>query len=268
VATTTRSFAVPALMYHQIAERTESTSRLAVTPRSFAQQLALLHDQGFTSVRGTDLARARAGHGVLPARPVVLTFDDGYRDFHEVALPVLQRYGFVATVFVTTGWIEEGGAGPGGPARMLSWSQLAELVAAGMEVGAHTRSHPQLDQIPAERASQELAASKDELEQRLGGPVPGMAYPFGYSSGRVRRQARQVGYDYAFAVGDAMVGEGADPMALPRLTVRRSLRLPTFSRIVWGDGLGRTFVAHRAATKGWAMVRRTRAVAGSVARDG
>jgi peptidoglycan/xylan/chitin deacetylase (PgdA/CDA1 family) len=266
--TAAKSFAVPVLMYHQIADRTESTSRLTVSPGIFADQLALLHDNGFQALSGAQLARARAGNGVLPPRPIVLTFDDGYGDFHSTVLPLLQRYGFVATLFVTTGWVGRDPSSPSAPApaKMLSWSQLGELVRSGVEVGAHTRSHPQLDQIPADRARHELTASKDELEQRLGRPVLGMAYPFGYSNGRVRRQASEVGYDYAFAVANALVTADSDVMALPRLTIRRFVRPGTFERIVEGCRLASTFTAQRTATRGWAVVRRGRAAVGGVVR--
>src|SRR5207248_4759390 len=95
--------AVPVLMYHEIAPAAATTSRLAVPPEEFAAQLGLLHEHGFTTVTAGTLAAALAdgGHG-LPDRPIVLTFDDGFADFHAAALPVLSRYGFTATLFVTT----------------------------------------------------------------------------------------------------------------------------------------------------------------------
>src|ERR1039457_3170352 len=97
---------VPILMYHEIADRTETASRLAVSPDAFAGQLARLHAGGFTTLTARELATALAGGtDALPPKPVVLTFDDGFADFHSRPLPLLRRYGFTATVFVTTGWI-------------------------------------------------------------------------------------------------------------------------------------------------------------------
>ena len=188
---------VPVLMYHEIAPASETSSRLAVTPEAFAEQIAYLHNAGFETVTAARLAEIMAGQaewlpGRLPNRVVVLTFDDGFEDFHRRALPVLDEYGFTATVFVTSGWVQDAGPHAAGrrPGRMLSWSQIAEISQAGIEIGAHSWQHPQLDQLRGGVLHEELYASKAHLEDRLGGPVPGLAYPFGYSSARVRRVAR------------------------------------------------------------------------------
>ena len=129
---------IPVLMYHEIACRQDTASRLAVTPDAFASQLGYLREEGFTTISVAELASALAGElGRLPERPVVITFDDGFADFHGAALPVLLRYGFSATVFVTTGWIADAGPHAVGnrPGRMLSWSQIREAAEAGMEIG-------------------------------------------------------------------------------------------------------------------------------------
>lgn len=259
---------VPVLMYHQIAQPPETTSRLAVPPGAWAAQLAHLHDGGYTTVTAAELSASLRRPGRLPERAVVLTFDDGFEDFHGRALPLLNRYGFTATVFVTTGWIRDAGPLPAGrrPGRMLSWSQICEAAAAGIEVAAHSRLHPQLDQLPPESLREELYTSKAQLEDRIGGPVTGLAYPFGYSSARVRKQVRDLGYGYGCEVGNAMVSAGSDLFALPRLTIRRSTSLPAFQQVVQGRNIRRMFLKDRALTKGWATVRRTRAAAVSVSR--
>jgi peptidoglycan/xylan/chitin deacetylase (PgdA/CDA1 family) len=261
---------VPILMYHEIAPASETSSRLAVPPEAFAEQMAYLHDAGFETVTAGRLAEIMAGQaGRLPDRLVVLTFDDGFEDFHRRAMPVLDAYGYTGTVFVTTGWVQDAGPHAAGrrPARMLSWSQIAEAAQAGMEVGAHTWQHPQLDQLRGSVLREELHASKTHLEDRLGGSVPGLAYPFGYSSARVRRVAREAGYGYACAVSNAMPGRHADPLALPRLTVRRSTSLRTFQDVAHGRNVPAIFLRDRALTKGYALARRARATMGGVSRD-
>ena len=147
---------------------------------------------------------------------------------------------------------------------MLSWSQIAEAADAGIEVAAHSRLHPQLDQLPAKLLREELRASKAQLEDKLGSPVPGLAYPFGYSNARVRQMARELGHHYACAVGNVIAGTESDLFALPRLTIRRSTRMTVFQQVVRGSNVQRIFFGDRALTKGWAMVRRTRAALGSV----
>ena len=263
-----RPSAVPVLMYHQIAPPAETASRLAVRPYAWAEQVSFLYSRGYRTVTAAQLAGAVAGRCGLPGRPIALTFDDGYEDFHRRALPLLGEYGFTATLFVTTGWLEDTGPLAGGrrPGRMLSWSQLHDARAAGVEIGAHSVMHPQLDRLPPSRLREELYASKAQLEDRLGAPVWGLAYPFGYSSARVRQAARDLGYRYACAVGNTMMGDHPDLFALPRLTIRRATSLSVFRAVARGAGVQQIYLQDRVLTKGWAVVRRTRAVIGGVSR--
>jgi peptidoglycan/xylan/chitin deacetylase (PgdA/CDA1 family) len=260
--------AVPILMYHQIAAAPGTAGRLAVPPSAFAAQLAHLQAGGFATLTASAFAAAAGGNGSLPARPVVLTFDDGFADFHHAALPLLRAHGFTATVFVTTGWIEDAGPRPASrrPGRMLSWTQILEASGAGIEIGAHSHLHPQLDQLADADLRGELRSSKELLEDRLGRRVPGLAFPFGYSNARVRRAAREAGYGYACVVGNVIAAPVLDPFTLPRLTMTRSTSLRTFGQIVRGRGLPVIFMKDRSLTKGWAMVRRTRAFLGGVSR--
>jgi peptidoglycan/xylan/chitin deacetylase (PgdA/CDA1 family) len=258
-------------MYHSISARPPAaTASLAVGPEMFADQMALLGDLGCTPIALADLATA-AGD---VERPVVITFDDGYADFHEHALPVLERSGFPATLFVTTGWLADAGPHAAGRPldRMLCWSRVREAALHGIEVAGHSHSHPQLDQLPARALHDELAVSRALLEDRLGGRVRAMAYPYGYSSARVRRAVLATGYETACAVANAtcavaaeVAGAGHDRLALPRLTVRAATSLERFGRIVAGTA---TFRVDHALTKGYAIVRRSRYAARRMPRDG
>jgi peptidoglycan/xylan/chitin deacetylase (PgdA/CDA1 family) len=259
---------VPILMYHEIGLPSETNSRLAVSPSAFAAQLAYLEDAGFKTVTAGTLSALLAGNiEELPDRTVVLTFDDGYDSLHSRAMPLLDQYGFTATVFVTTGWVEGDGtrATRKGPGRMLSWSQVTEAMLAGIEIGAHTCQHLQLDQLPEGLLREELYSSKERLEDKLGQQVPGLAYPFGYSNARVRQVARDAGYGYGYAVCNTTARQTSNPFLLPRLTVRRSMTMPAFRRLVHG-GVTMTLLEDRAMTKGWAVVRRTRATLTMAAR--
>jgi peptidoglycan/xylan/chitin deacetylase (PgdA/CDA1 family) len=236
---------VPILMYHSIG----GADRLAVRPEAFAEQLAYLSAHGFTPYP--------FGARTRPAdRPVVITFDDGYADLHEHALPVLRLFGFPATVFVTTGWLRDAGTYAAGeaPGRMLTWRQTQELAASGIEIGAHGHSHAELDQLPGAALRTELRLSKDLLQDRLGRAVTTMAYPYGYSSARVRREVRAAGYDAAAAVANAVMPDRHDPLAVPRLTVRARTSITGFARALDGRG----FRGDHALTTGYAVVRRSR----------
>ena len=257
---------VPILMYHGVADEPAAAARpLSVPPATFAAQLAHLDELGFRPVTLSTLAAAWSRDGCaqsppLPERPIALTFDDGYGDFHSEALPLLRAYGFAATLFVTTGWIEDDDTLDAWerPDRMLTWSQLRDVAAAGVEIAGHTHSHPELDQLAGRAVRIELRRSKELLENELGVAVTGLAYPYGYSCARVRRAVRDVGYRYACAVGNTLPRRRSELMALPRLTVRRSTSLTTFDRIVRCRRLPAIYAKDRVLTKGYAMVRRTR----------
>ncbi|WP_433327042.1 polysaccharide deacetylase family protein [Spirillospora sp. CA-294931] len=244
---------VPVLMYHSVRERPpRETAGLAVSPGAFADQMALLHERGFTPVPFSAL---RAD---VP-KPIVITFDDGYADFHSEALPVLERFGFTATVFVTTGWLADAGREAAGRPldAMLTWGQVREAAAHGIEIGGHSHGHPQLDQLRDRALTDELVRSRGLLEDRLGAPATTMAYPFGYSSARVRRAVRDAGYESACAVANRLA-PGGDPLAVPRLTVRASTSLAAFGRVADGTRLSQIYFRDRALTRGYAVVRRTR----------
>jgi peptidoglycan/xylan/chitin deacetylase (PgdA/CDA1 family) len=245
---------VPVLMYHEIADATATSSPLAVAPDVFADQLAYLHDAGFHTLTAGELAAFLTdGVGQLPERPVVLTFDDGYGDFYTEALPLMKQRGYTGTLFQTTGWVGKEGEAK----RMLNWRELAELNDAGVEIGAHTVRHPQLDQLPEKELRDELYISKSVLEDKLGFAVPGLAYPFGYSNRKVRAVARELGYTYAYAVDNALTTSAAQKFTFPRLTVRRTTTMEQFRRMVNGQDTLALRQA-RILTKGFSVVRRTR----------
>jgi peptidoglycan/xylan/chitin deacetylase (PgdA/CDA1 family) len=258
---------VPILLYHEISTPADTAfGRLAVTPQAFETQLEYLVKNGFTTFTASAIAEALTTGAALPERAVVLTFDDGFANFHECVLPLLRKHGCTATLFVTTGWIADAGRRAAGrrPGRMLTWSQLAEAAADGIEIGAHSHAHPELDQLGRKELHAELTVSKRLLEDALGTSVTGLAYPFGYSNVAVRRAALDAGYMYACAVRNAMASRRHDPLALPRLTIKASTSEDAFVQAVRGQSISKIYRTERMLTKGWAVVRRTRAVATGV----
>jgi peptidoglycan/xylan/chitin deacetylase (PgdA/CDA1 family) len=255
-------------MYHEVNEPAEAWNHLAVSPTAFREQLAYLRDAGYTTVTAGVFAALLAEGQAVPPKTVILTFDDGFEDFHKHAVPALVDHGLTGTVFVTTGWIQDAGAdsAESRPGHMLSWSQVAEVVAAGMEVGAHSCKHPQLDQIPPVVLRDELYSSKARLEDKLGMAVPGLAYPFGYSNAAVRELAKAAGYDYGYAVRNTMASAESELFRLPRLTVHQTTDLAEFQRLVNGQFV-LTAARDRVLTAGWSVVRRSKAALTGAARD-
>ncbi|MFI2428286.1 polysaccharide deacetylase family protein [Streptomyces sp. NPDC018955] len=256
---------VPVLMYHAVAARPcEATYALSVSPEAFAEQMAVIADRGLTPVTTAELAAHWRSGRPLPERPVLVTFDDGYEGVHRHALPVLAEHGFPATLFVSTGWLRGPYDTGGGLDTMLDWDQVRELAAAGVEIGGHSHSHPQLDQLDEDRLRSELILCKEILSDQLGSAPASFAYPYGYSSRRVRRAVRETGYAQALAVGNDLARRAQGPYALRRVTVRRSTSAAEFERLVEGRAVARTFARDRALTKGYAVVRRARRARGLI----
>ncbi|MGW2744394.1 polysaccharide deacetylase family protein [Streptomyces sp. NPDC001450] len=253
--------AVPILMYHAVASApNDATRALSVAPEAFAEQMALIGDLGLTPVTTADLAaRWRSGRP-LPERPVLITFDDGYEGVHRHALPVLAKHGFPATLFVSTGWIRGAYDTGGGLDAMLDWQQVRDLADTGIEIGGHSHSHPQLDQLDDAGLRTELVRSTEIVTGELGARPVSFAYPYGYSSRRVRAAVREAGYAQALAVGNGLARRRQGPYALQRVTVRRGTDAEEFERLLQGRAITRNFAKDRVLTKGYALVRRTRQV--------
>ncbi|MFH9432055.1 polysaccharide deacetylase family protein [Streptomyces sp. NPDC017615] len=253
--------AVPILMYHAVAAApNDATRALSVGPEAFAEQMALIGELGLTPLTTAGLAAHWRYRRPLPARPVLITFDDGYEGVHRHALPVLAEHGFPATLFASTGWIRGPHDTGGGLDAMLDWAQVRELADNGVEIGGHSHSHPELDQLDDAALDAELEHSTAILTDELGTRPESFAYPYGYSSRRVRRAVREAGYTQALAVGNALARRGQGPYALRRVTVRRSTGAAEFERLLQGRFVARDFARDRALTKGYALVRRARQV--------
>ncbi len=257
---------VPILMYHSISDIANPRFRqFTVSPTLFAEQMAYLRQHAYTPITVTQFMRALfPGETALPDRPVVLTFDDGFADFFKDALPVLKRYNFTATLYVSTAFIE-------GTSRwmrheretarlMLTWKQLAEISKSGIECGAHSHSHRQLDTLPNPVARDEILQSKRLLEDHLGQEIFSFAYPYGYYTARIRQLVREVGYASACAVRHAMSSETDDPFSLARLMVRADTTIKEFAALLTGRSSSPVTATYkiyaRARTPVWQLFRR------------
>ncbi|MFF7980921.1 polysaccharide deacetylase family protein [Streptomyces sp. NPDC007901] len=259
---------VPILMYHSVATSpNDATRALSVAPEAFAEQMALIGDLGLTPLSTAELAAGWRFGRPLPDRPVLITFDDGYEGVHRHALPVLAKHGFASTLFVSTGWIRGAYDTGGGLDAMLDWDQVRALADAGCEIGGHSHTHPQLDQLTDDGLREELARSTEIVAGELGAEPASFAYPYGYSSRRVRQAVRSAGYAQALAVGNGLARRRQGPYALRRVTVRRGTDAEEFTRLLEGRAIARTFARDRALTQGYAVVRRARQVRRKASRS-
>lgn len=167
-------------MYHSL---DSNGSVMSVTPQVFEAQMTRLSELGYRVVSLRQAQAEREETGDWLDKSVVLTFDDGYANVHEHALPVLIRHGFSATIFVVAGHVGRANdwAPPSclGRQTMLSWNQVKDLADHGVEIGAHTLSHPDLSGLEAEVVEREIVGSVEEINSQLSEPVQTFAYPFG-----------------------------------------------------------------------------------------
>ncbi len=184
--------------YHGVGPSTaaEDTRNLRVRPERFRAQVELLRDAGFEFVTVAELA-CRAAGGTPPPGMVALSFDDGMADNHSVLLPLLREYGITATVYVATGMIGAPNPWMGEGARMMTANELRDLHAAGVELGAHTVSHPDLSTLTRAACLDEMVASRRAIEELTGAPVRTFAYPFCRYGPEAVAAASEAGFEAA-----------------------------------------------------------------------
>jgi len=212
-----RRLRVPILMYHRIDVLRPTlpaiTRALTVAPADFAAQMRWLHVHGYHAITQTQLFDALEHGRALPAKPIVITFDDGYRDVLKYAAPVLARLHMPATAYVITGRI----SGP--DVSFLSWLMLNALEQDGVEIGSHTVHHAELPRLSDPEALQELIQSRLALERHLGHPVQWFAYPAGRFDQRTEGLVRQAGYVLAVTTQPGSAQSAQAPFALHRYEV-------------------------------------------------
>jgi peptidoglycan/xylan/chitin deacetylase (PgdA/CDA1 family) len=216
------------LMYHKVNDLPENP--LSVPVGAFDDQLAQLRELGYTVVSLDDVLAHYRDRVALPARPVLITFDDGYRDNLEHAAPVLQKHGYQAVIFVPIGYLdgrrplphEERRAARGLLNSTVDWGELRELEAAGVRVESHGISHRPLAALAVDEAAREIVLSKLRLEERLGREVRSFAYVKGseahYKAVHLSL-VRQAGYELAFTSVSGTNGPHTDPLRLHRYNI-------------------------------------------------
>ncbi len=219
---------VPILMYHHVQELTGEPGavwlRYTVSPTQFAAQLDWLSAHGFQTITTSELVGALRGGAELPTKPVALTFDDGWECCHSVVLPMLRARHMTASFFVYP-------SGIGAPG-YLSWKQLRELCDAGMEIGAHSMSHPSLAAIAPEQANAEITVCRDVLRQNLGVAPSVFAYPFGEYHPGTCEMVQRAGYAGALTTDPGVDQRSDDLLRLKRVLVEYPDKVERFAAVV------------------------------------
>ncbi len=258
------SYSIPILTYHQVTPNPlPALRKYIVTPRALAMQMAWLAWAGYVPIDLDQLIAERAGRGALPARPVVITFDDAYEDCARYAMPILQGHGFKAIFYMVAGLAGQGSRWLlpryGVEYGLINWESARRLEAAGFQIGSHTLSHPHLADIPANECRKELIGSRMALEDRLGHEVRHLAYPFGCYNDQVRALAIEAGYWSACSMRPGLSTEEDDVLALRRVHITgQDTLLDFYCRLHWSNpcGLlvqGRLSVLRRLSHRDWGV---------------
>lgn len=223
---------IPILMYHSM---DASGSVVSVAPQIFREHLQCIKDLGFRGISLTTAVEHRQQNDSWPEQSVVLTFDDGFANVHRSALPALSQHGFSATVFLVSGHM--GGNNDWAPPpdglgirQILSWQQAAELASAEIEIGSHTRTHPDLRTCSPAEVKEQMCSSRKEIEDRLGIPVRSFAYPYGVTTQEAKSCASRT---FDAACTTVLKRANSDPVhCLPRVDVYYIKNLKTLERLL------------------------------------
>jgi peptidoglycan/xylan/chitin deacetylase (PgdA/CDA1 family) len=213
-------------MYHLIGDPPpgEPYPALYVSVASFTAQMRALHDGGWRTITAGELGAAMAADRPVPARSIVVTFDDGNSDGYTAAFPILQRFGFRATFFM----IAAGGG------QRLTPAEMATMTAAGMEIGNHTLQHKNVSRLAMSGLDQQVAGAELRIQDELAAlgaevQVRTFSYPSGHFSASAAAYLAGRGYTLAVTTVDGVVHIGStDPLLSPRLRVSRSTTLAKF----------------------------------------
>lgn len=205
---------VPILMYHyvEVVQDPKDTIRrgLDILPSTLSVELRTLLNHGYTPIFMSDLAKYLDGKSTLPDKPVVLTFDDGYRDFYTNAYPVLEQYHIKATAYIVPGFLDK--------PNYMTKQQVIDVAASGIvEIAAHTMHHPNLKGIQPHLLTSEIDESKKELEQMIGRPVTDFAYPYGLYDTAAVMEVASAGFRTAVTTKPGVMQSPEYRFTLPRL---------------------------------------------------
>ncbi len=216
------------LLYHHIAPPYLASTKycvgdgweFTVSPEGFERHLALFAGRGYRFALLSEIVKSIVETGKEPKRTVAITFDDGWQDNYEFALPILKRFGIPASFFITTAHLKDQAAN----GKRMSRRQLKNLLKEGMEIGSHTINHPDLTKISKEEARSEICDSKSGIENLLGCSVDLFAYPGGAFNKNIAQIVKEAGYTAACSVLSPADNDRSSLFWLYRSTLNESLQ--------------------------------------------
>ncbi len=226
---------IPVLNYHAIdgnMSDNPDSRNVSVSLQSFKEQMEWLHKQGYKSITDAELRSLVLQRKPLSGKHVLITFDDGYYSLYEYAQPIMAKYGFVATLFLSTAYI---GKPYGlsdfyfvGDDRQLSWDELKSLIDKGWSIQSHGDNHVKMNGLAKDALIREITDSKKTIEQHLKTKVDSFAFPYGLYNKMVLDQLRAAGYTMAFSVHSGLLSRSSQKMRIPRIEINNMDTMESF----------------------------------------
>ncbi|MDA8229631.1 MAG: polysaccharide deacetylase family protein [Desulfitobacterium hafniense] len=212
--------AIPVLYYHSIA--VEKGNELRIPPDQFESQMNYLHSNGYSTISMDQFYEFMNGTKRLPDKPILITFDDGYQDNYSNAYPILKKYGFTATVFMVSNFVNGSG--------FMNSTELKELIANGWNIEGHTANHLDLSTLTGASMSPEISEAKNKLEQITGKEVKYFAYPYGKYNDEIIKSLKLAGYKMAFSTERGWAKDGRNIMLVNRVYCYTDMGMNEFVR--------------------------------------
>ncbi len=224
---------VTILNYHKVDNMNIS---LSVLPDDFDKQMSYLKSEGYNTITPEQLYQHLVNGAQLPENPIMITFDDGYEDNYQYAYPILKKYGFTGTIFIITSLV--------GQKNYLTWEQIKEMKADGMDFQSHTVTHKSMTELTEQQLRDELVNSKKTLDEQLGQDTQFLAYPTGTYNLYIAKLVKDAGYKAAFTIKYGNVDSASNLYALERVPIfhtentflsfyERMHYIPVFERLGW-----------------------------------
>lgn len=217
---------IPVLMYHSIAY--EKNNELRVPKEKFREEMQVIKDNGFTPITLDDLYSHFTKETALPQKPLIISFDDGYKDNYENALPILKEFGFKACAFVITCQIDDS-------TDFMTSAMLKEMEANGVDIECHTVTHPHLSTLSYDKQLVELRDSKTKLEKLLNKKINYIAYPYGSYNSDTVKLTESLGYKMAFTTNEGPANKAQGMFTLDRVYVSNANSVDYFKKQITGE---------------------------------
>ena len=213
---------IPVLYYHSVRESADN--EVTITPELLRTQLQYIRDDGYVTLTLSELKAYILNNSPIPAKSILITFDDGYMDNYDKAFPILKDLNMVATIFCITSNLDG--------SYYLSKEAITEMSNYGIDIESHTVNHPKLNEMTYNEQLAELIESKKTLESITGKKIESIAYPFGDFNDDSIKAAKDAGYTLGFTTKKGLSDRDDNPLKLDRIYISSKYDMDTFKEVL------------------------------------